>query len=274
MLDPEPIRFEWDISWSYAYWADLQQQLRREAEKQFMSLSELEWEHAMLEAAEHVHALLVNMMRLAMKQAVCLPEFQEPGAGRDIRDSCGEYLDHSVSVYREDRRAMEANEIRSWLEEKEEYAYSYQALTKVHLSDGDYSLLDFRYTAFRQIEMERSRLHGCVLVGTVWQESQLNGIDLTYSLLYGGDFSGCSMKGDIRCRYGERRIRTRRFFRLGAIGFYWRRFHRGELAAGPFYRCTVARSRVSKRVTASSDFERGGSNGCLLCWSRCIRCIF
>jgi|GEM_PF-401179 len=197
MLDPQPIRFEWDTSWSYSYWIDLRQQLRGEVEKQRISLSELEWEHAMLEAAEHIHALIVNMMRLAMKQAVCLPEFQELEREERFEIRVGEYMDHSVSVYREDRRAMEADEIRLWLEEKEEHAYSYQALTQVQLSDGDYSLLDFRYTAFRQIEMEHSRLYGCVLVGTVWQESQLNGSDLTYSLLHGADFSGCSMKGAI-----------------------------------------------------------------------------
>ncbi|MDR9855914.1 pentapeptide repeat-containing protein [Paenibacillus sp. VCA1] len=194
MLDSKPIRFECDASWSYSFWTDLRQQLQGEAEKQHASLSELEWEQTMLEAAEHIHALVVNMMRLAMKQAVCLPEFQELEREETFEIRVGEYMDHSVSVYREDRRAIEADEIRSWLEEKEEHAYSYQALTKVQLSCGDYSLLDFRYTAFRQVEMEHSRLHGCVLVGTVWQESRLNGIDLTYSLLYGADFSGCSMK--------------------------------------------------------------------------------
>ncbi|AET58462.1 low-complexity protein [Paenibacillus terrae HPL-003] len=197
VLDSKPIRSEWDTSWTYSYWTDLQQKLRREVEKQHVSLPELEWEQVMLEAAVHIHVLVVNMMRLAIKKAVCLPEFQELEREEIFEIRVGEYMDHSVSVYREDRRAMEANEIRSWLEEKEEHVYSNQALTQVQLSDGDYSQLDFRYTAFRQIEMEHSRLHGCVLVGTVWQESQLNGIDLTYSLLHGADFSGCSMKGAI-----------------------------------------------------------------------------
>ncbi|MCV9951525.1 pentapeptide repeat-containing protein [Paenibacillus sp. BT-177] len=197
MLDPQPIHFEWNTSWAYSYWTDLQQQLRREVEQQQVSLSELEWEQVMLEAAVHIHALVVNVVRLAMKQAVCLPEFQEMEREETFEIRVGEYLDHSVSVYREDRRAMEANEIGSWLDEKEEHAYSYQALTQVQLSDGDYSQLDFRYTAFHQIGMEHSRLYGCVLVGTVWQESQLNGIDLTYSLLHGANFSGCSMKGAI-----------------------------------------------------------------------------
>ncbi|WOZ38716.1 pentapeptide repeat-containing protein [Paenibacillus polymyxa] len=197
MLDPQPIRFEWNTSWAYSYWTDLHQQLRGEVEKRQVSLSELEWEQVMLEAAVHIHALVVNVVRSAMKQAVYLPEFQELEREETFEIRVGEYWDHSVSVYREDRRAMEANEIRSWLEEKEEHAYSYQALTQVHLSDGDYSLLDFRYTAFRQIRMEHSRLHGCVLVGTVWRESELNGIDLTYSVLHGANFSGCSMKGAI-----------------------------------------------------------------------------
>ncbi|SEJ99093.1 Uncharacterized protein YjbI, contains pentapeptide repeats [Paenibacillus polymyxa] len=194
MLDLQPIRFEWNTSWTYSYWTDLQRQLRGEVEKQHVSLSELEWEQIMLEAAVHIHALVVNALRLAMKQAVCLPEFQELERDETFEIRVGEYMDHSVSVYREDRRAMEANEIQSWLQEREEHAYSYQALTQVELSDGDYSLLDFRYTAFRQIRMEHSRLHGCILVGTVWQESQLNGIDLTYSVLHGANFSGCSLK--------------------------------------------------------------------------------
>ncbi|MBP1172899.1 MULTISPECIES: pentapeptide repeat-containing protein [unclassified Paenibacillus] len=197
VLDPEPIRFEWDTSWTYSYWTDLQQKLRREVEKQHVSLPELEWEQVMLEAAVHIHVLVVNIMRLAMKYAVHLPEFQELDREETFEIRVGEYMDHTVSVYKEDRRALEASEIRSWLEEQEEHAYSYQALEKIQLSDGDYSQLDFRYTAFRQIEMEHSRLHGCVLVGTMWQESQLDGIDLTYSLLHGADFSGCSMKGAI-----------------------------------------------------------------------------
>ncbi|MGR6764241.1 pentapeptide repeat-containing protein [Paenibacillus sp. T2-29] len=197
VLDPEPIRFEWDTSWTYSYWTDLQQKLRREVEKQHVSLPELEWEQVMLEAAVHIHVLVVNMMRLVIKKAVCSPEFQKLEREETFEIRVGEYMDHTVSVYKEDRRVMEANEIRSWLEEQEEHAYSYQALEEIQLSDGDYSQLDFRYTAFRQIGMEHSRLHGCVLVGTVWQESQLNGIDLTYSLLHGADFSGCSMKGAI-----------------------------------------------------------------------------
>jgi uncharacterized protein YjbI with pentapeptide repeats len=197
VLDPEPIRFEWDTSWTYSYWTDLQQKLRREVEKQHVSLPELEWEQVMLEAAVHIHVLVVNIMRLAMKHAVHLPEFQELDREETFEIRVGEYMDHTVSVYKEDRRAFEASEIRSWLEEQEEHDYSYQALEKIQLSDGDYSQLDFRYTAFRQIEMEHSRLHGCVLVGTMWQESQLDGIDLTYSLLHGADFSGCSMKGAI-----------------------------------------------------------------------------
>ncbi|MBE0338723.1 pentapeptide repeat-containing protein [Paenibacillus sp. 23TSA30-6] len=197
VLDPEPIRFEWDTNWTYSYWTDLQQKLRREVEKQQVSLPELGWEQVMLEAAVHIHVLVVNMMRLVIKKAMCLPEFQKLEREETFEIRVGEYMDHTVSVYKEDRRVMEANEIRSWLEEQEEHAYSYQALEGIQLSDGDYSQLDFRYTAFRQIEIEHSRLHGCVLVGTIWQESQLQGTDFTYSLLHGADFSGCSMRGAI-----------------------------------------------------------------------------
>uniref|UniRef100_UPI000470FE12 pentapeptide repeat-containing protein n=1 Tax=Paenibacillus zanthoxyli TaxID=369399 RepID=UPI000470FE12 len=197
LLDPEPVRFEYNAEWAFSYWSELQQLLRTEAETQQVSLSDFALERMMLEAAVHIHALVVNLLCLAMKQAVCLPEFQDLQREETFEIRVAEYLDQSVSVYKEDRRPMESNEIQAWLEEREEHAYSYQALTRVRLPDGDYSQLDFRYTAFRQVGMERSRLHACILVGSVWQDCRLEETDFTYSLLHGADFSGYSMNNAI-----------------------------------------------------------------------------
>ncbi|WP_025684795.1 pentapeptide repeat-containing protein [Paenibacillus maysiensis] len=194
MLDAEPIQFEYDASWIFSYWTHLREQLLTETLKQQVTLSELELEQIMLEAAGHLHTMVVSLIRQAMKQAVGLPEFQALDREEVFEIRVGEYMDHSVSVYREDRRPMDANVIKSWMEEKEELAYSYQALAQVDLSGGDYSSLDFRYTAFRKIGMEHSRLHSCILVGTVWQEAQLDETDFSYSLLHGADFSGCSLR--------------------------------------------------------------------------------
>ncbi|MCC3380899.1 pentapeptide repeat-containing protein, partial [Paenibacillus farraposensis] len=197
MLDAKPISLEYDASWIFSYWTHLREQILAEALKQQVSLSELQWEQIMLVAAGYLHTMIVSLIREAMKQAVGLPEFRALEREEAFEIRVGEYMDHSVSVYREERRAMDASVIKSWLEEKEAYAYSYQALTQVDLSSGDYSSLDFRHTAFRQIKMEHSRLHSCILAGTVWQEAQLDGIDLSYSLLHGADFSGCSLHGAV-----------------------------------------------------------------------------
>ncbi|WP_179031588.1 pentapeptide repeat-containing protein [Paenibacillus kribbensis] len=194
MLDAEPIALEYDAGWVFSYWTQLREQLLAEALKQQVSLSELELEQIMLEAAGYLHTMIVSLIRQAMKQAVALPEFQALDREETFEIRVGEYMDHSVSVYREDRKPMDANVIKSWLEEKEEGAYSYQTLTQVDLSGGNYSSLDFRYTAFRQIRMEHSRLNSCILAGTVWQGAQLDGTDFSYSLLHGADFSGCSLQ--------------------------------------------------------------------------------
>ncbi|MFD1464380.1 pentapeptide repeat-containing protein, partial [Paenibacillus farraposensis] len=105
-----------------------------EALKQQVSLSELQWEQIMLEAAGYLHTMIVSLIRQAMKQAVGLPEFRALEREEAFEIRVGEYMDHSVSVYREECRAMDASVIKSWLEEKEAYAYSYQALTQVDLS--------------------------------------------------------------------------------------------------------------------------------------------
>jgi uncharacterized protein YjbI with pentapeptide repeats len=197
VFDPEPIRFEYDAGWLFSYWLDLQRQLQAEAEERQASLSALELEQAMLEAALPIHGIFVTVMRQTMRRAVHLPEFQELDRAEVFEVRVGEYLDQSISVYKEDRTLADADEVKQWLEERQEYAYSYQALTQVELPDADYSGLDFRYTAFRRVGMKGSRLQRCVLVGTVWRECEMDKADFAYSLLHGADFSGCSLQGAV-----------------------------------------------------------------------------
>ncbi|WP_019635405.1 pentapeptide repeat-containing protein [Paenibacillus fonticola] len=195
VFDTDPIQFEWDVYWAFSYWSDLQQRYQAEImERRQSPLSEIGLEQMMLDAAAEFHAVMVNMIRLAMKRAVHTPEFQELERGEIFEVRVGEYLDRSVSVYKEDRRKRDMQEVRAWLELQEAHEYGYQALTEIDLSEGDYSRLDFRYTAFRGMQMENSRLQFCVLVGTEWQDSHLQGTDFTSSLVYGADFSGCSLR--------------------------------------------------------------------------------
>lgn len=60
----------------------------------------------------------------------------------------GEYLDISESVYRKDSDPTDETEIRKWLAERIEGAYGYGALERLDLAGGDYSEMDFRYSAF------------------------------------------------------------------------------------------------------------------------------
>ncbi|GAA0134818.1 hypothetical protein YSY43_16580 [Paenibacillus sp. YSY-4.3] len=197
VFDTAPVQFEWDISWAFSYWSHLQEQRQTEAIEQ---PSEVGLEQMMLDAATEFHGFMVNMLRLAMKRAVHTPEFQELERGEIFEIRVGEYLDQSLSVYKEDRRKRDVQEVKAWLDLKEPQEYGYQALTELDLSEGDYSRLDFRYTAFRGMQMENSHLQYCVLVGTEWRDSLLQGADFTFSLIYGADFSGCSLRNAVMDR--------------------------------------------------------------------------
>lgn len=197
VFDADQVQFEWDISWAFSYWNDLQQQRQAEAIEQQLPLSEAGLEQMMLDAAAEFHTLMVNMLRLAMKRAVHTPEFQALDRAETFEIRAGEYLDQSISVYKEDRRERDNREVKAWLASKEAHEYGYQALTELDLAEGDYSRLDFRYTAFRRMQMENSRLQYCVLVGTEWRDSLLQGADFTFSLIHGADFSGCSLRNAV-----------------------------------------------------------------------------
>lgn len=198
VFDTDPIQFEWDVNWAFSYWSDLQQRHQAEIMELGRSpFSEIGLEQMTLDTATEFHEVMVNMIRMAMKRAVHTPEFQELERGEIFEVRVGEYLDRSVSVYKEDRRKRDIQEVKAWLELKEAHEYGYQALTEFDLSEGDYSRLDFRYTAFRGMQMEHSRLQYCVLVGTEWQDSHLQGTEFTSSLIHGADFSGCSLRNAV-----------------------------------------------------------------------------
>ncbi|WP_052410330.1 pentapeptide repeat-containing protein [Paenibacillus durus] len=196
-FDRRPVQASYDPQWAFAPLQRAVEEWEPAARKYAGKLPRPLLEKLRLSEAEHFHSYVAELIRYAMPQAAELPEFQALSKEAVFEVRAGEYLDHSITVYKEDKRGLSSQQIREWLGERSEEEYAYAAIEGANLSSGTYSGLDFRYTAFRECDLSFARMSLCVLIGTHWRNCLLDGADFSHSLLHGADFSGCRLQRSV-----------------------------------------------------------------------------
>ncbi|MDG0873388.1 pentapeptide repeat-containing protein [Paenibacillus thiaminolyticus] len=205
LFDFRPGEDTYDASWAFYYLDRLMDEVTRAATDYSGAVTLPQLDRIRLLEAEHFHRFVVSLIRRSLMEAAALPEFKELKKEAVFEVRVGEYLSHSECVFRLDERERGSEEVRAWLQEKNDSAaYTYEDFYRFDLSGGDYRTLDFRYSSFRNCDLKNSRLGEGFLLGTVWNDCQLDSADFAYSLVQGANYSGCSMKASIfRCAQGK-----------------------------------------------------------------------
>lgn len=201
LFDPNSIEGEYDASWAFGYLdvmlACWEEELQRPGSLYAGSIAQPELEQLLLKEAEHGHAYVTNLIHLAMPEAVQCESFTHLERCEVFEVRVGEYLDVSESVYKTNDDPMDETETRKWLAERVEGAYGYTAFEHLDLAGGDYSGIDFRYSAFRDAAFGGSQFEDNNLVNTVWEQCDLTDTRWNRSQLYGARFRKCRMVGAI-----------------------------------------------------------------------------
>lgn len=192
-FDRQPVQEEYDPQWAFQSLEGLESRWEPDARKYAGKIPRPLLERLRLEEAIHFHSYVSELIRYAMPQAVLLPEYQALARTSVFEVRVGEYMDHSITVYKEDRRGLSSRVIREWLDAKMEGEYAYQAIEEVDLSGIINPGLDFRYTAFRACNLSTAKLSFSMMVGTHWRGCLLEETDLSFSALQGADFRGCRL---------------------------------------------------------------------------------
>ncbi|BAU27213.1 pentapeptide repeat protein [Aneurinibacillus soli] len=196
-LDDHVCKAEYDASWAFRFLDEFERSLEQ-ARKVYMDvITPADLETIKLQEALNYHQYVIRFIRYAMLQAITLPEYIEIEKAEEIEIRVGEYFDRSEIVYKEDTREKEASEIAEWLEEKEPHVYSYEVFTQLDLSHGKYDGIDLRYANLMQSKLSHSALRTCILVGTNFESCQLEGVDMSYSVLYEASFRQSNLTGAI-----------------------------------------------------------------------------
>ncbi|MFX3633295.1 MAG: pentapeptide repeat-containing protein [Candidatus Pristimantibacillus sp.] len=194
-LDRSPYQDEYVADWAMNSFMLLEEELEKGSQQYTAVITRIKLEKLLLKETHYMNTYVASLIRYAMPRAVKLPEFQALRLEDEFEVRVGEYLDKSESVYKVDKQIRNPDDVREWLNEKNENEYAYESINDLDLSDGDYGSIDFRYTSFSYNNLSRSRFNRCILVGTRWEGSMLEATDFSESLLVGADFSGCQLQG-------------------------------------------------------------------------------
>ncbi|GIO29007.1 MULTISPECIES: pentapeptide repeat-containing protein [Paenibacillus] len=193
LFDASPVEGHYDSLWAYRYLDLLADRLKLASREYKGAVHSAHLERIRLREAVHIHRVVVSLIRLAMLEASQSSEFQAVEKAEVFEIRVGEYWDHSECVFRLDLRKRDAEEVRSWLQEKNEEDYAYEAFHAMDLSEGDWEGIDLRYSVFRDCCLSNSCFLDGILIGTLWQDCRLEGANFAYSLISGANYSGCSM---------------------------------------------------------------------------------
>ncbi|MNZ93030.1 Secreted effector protein pipB2 [compost metagenome] len=167
----------------------------------------------MLQELKVLHQYVREWLRKAVPLVIALPEFQAIDRAEVLRICTGEYKDFSETVWVDDRRPKDADELKRWLEQRLPTAYMCSDLRGLNLSGGRYEGIDLRSSHCAGSNWSDSSLHSSICISTDFSQCQMSGTDFSQSLLHDANFSGSDLRG---AQFKEA-VGTKRFIHEGMV---------------------------------------------------------
>lgn len=185
--------FSWyDASWFYKSFAPLQSLLAQKLKKYFRLFQPDDRERIMLKYIPYYHQFVVAIARLAICQAMELPEAKHIAKSEIFRIRIGEFKDISEDIYVSDSQAKTLQYVRKL--QRQDIQLAYEDLTELSLQGQSLDHTEMRYADFRGGQLTNCKLRGCILIGTRWNGAILSQSDFSQSLITDADFSQCDLR--------------------------------------------------------------------------------
>ncbi|MFD3271282.1 pentapeptide repeat-containing protein [Paenibacillus dendritiformis] len=255
--DREACYARYDAGWALQGASNLIERLEERRPKYMGILHPADVEYMVLQHLDCFTQFVTALMRLAMPQAVRLPEYQNIKKANRLRIRIGELMDISEDVHVEDCVRKKEKEAKRLLSEQGS-ACAYESFAGIRLSSIVVKEMDLRYSNFSESDLTATAFHSCVLIGTNWNGSVLHRADFSNSLLHDADFRGCDLRGAIFTRVNGQQ-QEEGFHRLpGLLGV---RFTNADLEGAVFtdarlYGADFRGANLRNAVFLQKDRER------------------
>lgn len=183
----------YDASWAFKSFVSLQQMLSQKLKMYFKLFHPGDGERVMLTYVPYYHQFIVAIARMAICQAMDLPEAQQIAKADTFRVRIGEFKDISEDIYVCHQKSGTLKSLRKLQRQAGQLAY--RAFTGITLHGQNLDNTEMRYADFRLSHLTECRIRGCVMIGTRWTGSTLCSTDFSYSLVSDADFRHCDLRG-------------------------------------------------------------------------------
>ncbi|MBH0330408.1 hypothetical protein ABH14_11490 [Brevibacillus brevis] len=154
-------------------------------------------EFMVLKEMELFGQFVTALARVAIPEAIQLPEYQQIRKADRLYIRVGEFKDISEVVYVEERIKREEKESRSLLGQPKGTFCTHETFAHMDLPRSNVDALDLRYCDFSGSNFADSQFCACILFGTRWVSSKLPRTDFSHSLLCDADFRHADLSGAI-----------------------------------------------------------------------------
>ncbi|OAB35934.1 pentapeptide repeat-containing protein [Paenibacillus glacialis] len=187
----------YDASWAFKSFVPLQERLAQKLKMYFGLFNPGDSERLMLTYIPYYHQFIVAIARMAVCQAMELPEAQQIAKSDTFRVRIGEFKDISEDIYISDLKVGTLESVKRL--QREECQLAYGALAGLTLQGHNLDNTEMRYADLRRSHLIECQIRGSILIGTRWGGSTLCSTDFSYSLISDADFSHCDLRGASFC---------------------------------------------------------------------------
>ncbi|BFH60412.1 pentapeptide repeat-containing protein [Paenibacillus azoreducens] len=194
--DDSDCKLTYDASWAYAPMSAMLENLEQQRKIYMGAINSADVERLILESAPFFHSFVDSLVRLAIAESVQSPEYQAIHKAERLLIRTGEYRDISENLYVWDQEPLRADEVfEQLMQSSEEEPYVYENLKSLSLPHLHQFQKDLRYNDFSYSDLRGSQFHTCILLGTRWQQANVEGGSFQGCLLSDTDFRYCHLKG-------------------------------------------------------------------------------
>lgn len=230
--DHSDCKLTYDASWAYARMSVMSETLEQRRKIYMGAINSADVERLILESAPFFHSFVDSLIRLAIAESVQTPAYQAIHKAKRLLIRTGEYRDISENLYVWDQEPLPADEvIEKLMQSNEEEPYVYENLKLLSLPHLQQFQQDLRYNDFSYSDLRGIQFDSCILMGTRWQQANIEGGSFKGCLLVDADFRYSHLKG---VNFGEASGRVDRKDGRRTPGLCGLRFEHANLDGADF----------------------------------------
>lgn len=185
--ESEECKIPYDVRWLYSIMEETYKELLDVSKKYIGQITSDDLADVRKRGVVRCDVSLVKFVKIAIEKAVQIDEFKLIEKEEVLEIRIGEYKGYNEIIYKEDIRKKDSKEIVAWLEGKNG-TYSYEILSELDLSGGDYEKITMHYADLSKCDLSNANFKDASLIGTKFIAAKIDNTNFKNTVLAEANF--------------------------------------------------------------------------------------